>query len=32
MIKNGMDVARINMNYFEVSEQKEVVENIRKAS
>lgn len=32
MIKKGMDVARLNMNYFEVHEQNEIVSNIKLAS
>jgi pyruvate kinase len=31
MIEKGMDVARLNMNYFEVSEQGEIISNIKKA-
>ena len=31
MMAKGMDVARLNMNYFEVSEQGEVIANIKKA-
>lgn len=31
MAKKGMDVARINMNYFDFDEQFESVNNVRKA-
>lgn len=29
MIKKGMDIARLNMNYFELHEQFEIVNNIK---
>lgn len=32
MIKKGMDIARLNMNYFETHEQNEIVNNIRVAA
>lgn len=32
MIKKGMNVARINMNYFEIHEQNEMISNIRSAA
>jgi pyruvate kinase len=32
MIRKGMNVARINMNYFEIHEQNEMITNIRSAS
>jgi len=32
MIEKGMDVARINMNYFDVNELNGIVDNIREAS
>lgn len=32
MIQKGMDIARLNMNYFEVQEQLEISNNIKLAS
>jgi pyruvate kinase len=32
MLRKGMEVARLNMNYFEVCEQGEIISNIKKAS
>jgi len=32
MIRKGMDVARINMNYFEIHEQGDIINNIKKAA
>ena len=32
MIRKGMNVARINMNYFEIHEQNEMIANIRSAA
>ena len=32
MIKKGMNIARLNMNYFEVHEQQEIVANIKSAA
>ena len=32
MIEKGMDVARLNMNYFEINEQQEIITNIKEAS
>lgn len=32
MIKKGMDVARLNMSYFDIEEQSQVISNIQKAS
>lgn len=32
MIRKGMNVARINMNYFEIHEQNEMIQNIRSAT
>lgn len=32
MIERGMDIARLNMNYFELYEQNEIVNNVKKAA
>ena len=32
MIRKGMNVARINMNYFEIHEQGEIISNIKRAA
>jgi pyruvate kinase len=32
MLKKGMNIARLNMNYFEVHEQQEIVANIKAAA
>ena len=32
MIEKGMDVARLNMNYFSVNEQDEIVNNVKQAA
>ena len=32
MIQKGMNVARINMNYFDIHEQTEIISNIRRSA